>query len=148
MGRFKAKIPRKVVHIWWFSPLIWLLFAGSGPGFVLCHGEDGHVAVEVAGGDCCGDLSADAPHRDSVGSAGQELPSQKDNCGSCVDISISIGSAMVSKKPNHVNPALLVSTIPAPVNISSPDFSEYQLAPESFIPTPYFTPLRSIILLA
>lgn len=138
---------RRVVRIWCFSSLIWLLFAGGGPGFVLCHGEDGHVAVEVAGGDCCDDLPAGASHRDSVASAEQRLPSKEDNCGSCIDISISIGSATVSKKPNPANSALLALTIPTPADISSSDFSKFQLAPESFIPTPYFTPLRSIILL-
>ena len=142
------KLTIKAVNVCWFSSLIWLLLTGGGSGFVLCHGEDGHVAVEVAGGDCCAGLTAGASHRSSVASSEQGLPSKSNNCGSCVDISISIGLATLSKKPNPLNPALLVSTIPTPVDIKSSDFSEYQFDPESFIPNPYFTPLRSIILLA
>ena len=115
--------------------------------FVLCIGQDGHVAIEAANSNYCGDLLASVSQETSLGPTEEELSSNRNNCGSCVDIPISIGLSGVFKKPDQVNPIPLASTTIVPVTISNCDSSEYQLALESFTPTPYFTPLRSIILL-
>ncbi len=113
--------------------------------FVLCIGQDGHVAIEAANSNYCGDLLASVSREASLTSAERASSSNKSSCGSCMDIPVGLVGAF--KKPNRVNPTSLTPTTIIPVTINSCDFSKYQLALESFTPTPYFTPLRSIILL-
>ena len=131
-----------------FSILICgMLMVGSSQTFVLCMGEDGHVAVKGANSACCGKLRAGGSRDNSEFSGKEGFSSSENSCGSCADIPFSTGFATVIKKPNRVNPVLPTSTTIALLTVKSPDFSEYHSVSEPFVPTHYFTPLRSIILL-
>lgn len=113
---------------------------------VVCHSEDGHVAIEAANSDGCTTLPA-GPSRESSVASAEERFSSKNTCGACVDVPLSLGVAMVTKKPYRANPASPASTTIAFATVNSFDLSEYQLASHPFTPAPYFSPLRSIILL-
>ena len=115
--------------------------------FVLCIGQDGHVAIEAASSNCCGGLAASVSQEASPGPTEQGLSSNTKNCGSCVDISI--GLSGIFKRPDQANPTHLASTTIVPVTISSSDVSGCQLAQELFaVVNPSLTCLRTIILLA
>lgn len=129
------------------STLICFLPTGSGLQMVvLCHGEDGHIAIEPAGSNCCAESLASCSLASPVPSSKKEFPSQN-NCGACVDIPISIGLATIVKEPYQVDYALPTQTTVAPATIDNPAFSEYLSISEPFTPSYYLTPLRSIILL-
>jgi hypothetical protein len=129
------------------SVLLSILLAGSGlQGAVLCHGEDGHIAIEAADSICCSKISDCSSQVCSADSVEKELSSNHD-CGACTDIPISVGFATVVKKLCRSNPALPASGIIAFANVYIPGFSEYQLVSEPFALSRFFTPLRSIILL-
>jgi len=112
----------------------------------VCYGEDGHIAIEVAGSECCAKFPARV-YQAASGAFAKEGLSSENNCGACVDTPISIGLATIVKEPYRVNPAFSVPTTIALATVNSPGFSEYQSVSEPFTPTGYFTPLRSIILL-
>lgn len=140
------KLTRKKVYNRCFCLLSCvLLMVSSVQVFVLCRGQDGHSAIEAVGNDCCAKLPTGVSREASLTSAERALSSNKSSCGPCMDIPV--GLVGVFKKPNQVSPVFLASTTIGRVTISNCDSSEYQLALESFTPTPYFTPLRSIILL-
>ncbi|MFB0553262.1 MAG: hypothetical protein ACETWQ_08105 [Phycisphaerae bacterium] len=141
------KLIRRKIFIRWVSVLICgMLMFSSSQMLVLCKGEDGHTAVEIVSSDCCNNLLSGVFREASVTSAKEQFTS-KNKCGACADIPISVGFATAIRKSDQVNPVVPASTTISLVNISSPDFSEYQLVLEPFTPTHYFTPLRSIILL-
>jgi hypothetical protein len=115
--------------------------------FVLCIGQDGHVAIEVPGSDCCESVAVGVAKTDLTAvDKGGSVASNGD-CSSCVDIPLSGGLA---DTPGIAKRASLFFLASAPVGLShveTPQLSELQLAFDRFLPTPYFTPLRSIVLL-
>jgi len=123
-----------------------LAVAGGAHAAVVCHSEDGHVAIEAATDEGCVKAPSDHCPDDAETSAEHQV-SPTDNCGECVDIPLSIGMAIIVKKPCKTNPAAPLSTAIDPAIVSSSDFSQYHSAPDPFAPPPYFTPLRSIILI-
>jgi len=129
------------------SILICLLLIGSGLRMVvLCHGEDGHIAIEAAGGNCYAEALAGFSRARSVASMKGEFPS-RNNCGACVDIPVFIGLPTIVKKPCQVDHAFPTPTAIAVATVNSPAFSECRSVSEPFILSHYFIPLRSIILL-
>jgi len=126
--------------------LSFALTGGGQPGVMLCLGEDGRIAVEAADSGCCAEPHLSHYRATYVASTDGELPSEND-CGACIDIPISIGSAALVKKPCQADCALPAPAAAALAIVNSIDFSEYQPVPESFAPPPYFAPLRAIILL-
>lgn len=122
-----------------------LLIISSLHGAVLCIGEDGHIAIEAAGSDCCESLPAG---RTEAGPAKAAFSSSKNKCGSCLDVPISPVMAVAVKKPNPVNPAPSTSTAFITLNINIFKLSEYQLTSKPpDLANPSLTPLSSIILL-
>jgi hypothetical protein len=118
---------------------------GNSGMFILCIGEDGHIAIEAAASDCC----------ESLGVTGTPLvafdrgspQASTGDCGSCVDIPLSgglTGALSITKKASLV---FVASASVSPLPVETTQLSELQSAPESFVPIPYFTHLRSIILL-
>jgi len=93
-----------------------LLVLGSGPGAVLCFGEDGHVALEPlagAGGCACppaGRADADA-HR------GPDLrpAAAAEACGACLDIPVSSGfrAVLYRMEPHPVADGASLPAVPA-----------------------------------
>jgi len=115
-------------------------------GNVLCNGEDGHIAIEAEGSICCSEISNGSSQEYSADSAEREISSDHD-CGACTDISISIGFVAVSKESSRFNPAFPASSIIEFTAVDNHDISDYLSVSEIFAPPPYFTPLRSIVLL-
>jgi hypothetical protein len=127
--------------------MICLLVVFSNCGVVvLCIGEDGHIAIETAGSGCCGHTLSAISKGDATAFIEDSSPASED-CGSCVDIPLSggvAGSVTISKKANAWSSVpTAVSTLPA----ANPQKSELKPAVKSFELTPFFTPLRSVILL-
>ena len=122
-----------------------LLIISTLHGAVLCIGEDGHIAIEAAGSDCCGSLPSD---RTEAGFAKAAFSSEAQKCGSCLDVPISPVTAVAVKKPNPVNSTPSTSTTFSTLNIGDCDFSKYHLAsnPPDLV-NPCLTHLSSIILL-
>jgi hypothetical protein len=116
-------------------------------GTVLCVGADGHVEFESALHERC----TDPVHHQSSGQshlsheAGHE---GGEHCEPCVDVPISIGLAKISPATEQFS---LAFPVPATDVIAAGDmfnFSAYNSASSTFVATPYFTPLRTVILLA
>jgi hypothetical protein len=113
---------------------------------VLCSGEDGHIAIEAAGNSCCNKILTYNSPGGSVSSADEE-PHPEGHCRDCVDISISIGLAKITKDRCTASSMTAMTVASAFAAFNGPDPSEYQSLPEPLTPIGYFTPLRSIILL-
>jgi len=128
--------------------LVCLLIAGnSAHGIVLCFGADGHIEFESAFHKRCNDpvhsqssdqshLSCEADHE------------RGKHCGPCVDVPIPIGLAKISHIPKQLNPTFPVPVTNIIISNYKPDSSTYNFTPNTFVPSPYFTPLRTVILLA
>jgi len=75
----------------WLTLVVYLLVGfGVTNSFIICIGEDGHVAVETAINDCCSphpvistQPANQSPTEIVISSA--DHPSGDDHCGSCVD---------------------------------------------------------------
>lgn len=114
---------------------------------VLCIGEDGHIAIEAVNNKCCGHSAVGVSERVSIAFEKGGLSANKDDCGSCVDIPLSAGLAKPLSTAERINPTLSVLSATCILPLNSSDFSTLRLVLETFVPTPYFAPLRSIILL-
>jgi hypothetical protein len=124
-----------------------LVICNLAQGVVLCLGADGHIEIESAFHKrCAGPAHSDAS--DNNQSFGQTDNEDCKHCGPCIDVPISFGLAKISRMPKKLS-----STVSAPaafVVIASDKltFSAYNLVADTSNITSYFTPLRTIILLA
>jgi hypothetical protein len=123
-----------------------MLMVSLSQTFVLCKGEDGHVNIEIVNSECCNNRPNGVSHEASATSVKGGF-STTNNCGVCVDNSITIESITDIRKSNIVDSTIHASTINIHTAINSTDFIGYHPVSEPFSPTGYFTPLRSIILL-
>jgi hypothetical protein len=115
--------------------------------FVLCIGQDGHVAIEIPGSDCCESIAVGVAKTDLTAvDKGGSVASNGD-CSSCVDIPLSAGLADTPGIAKRASLFFLASAPVGPSHVETPQLSEPQLAFDTFLPNPYFTPLRSIVLL-
>ncbi len=85
--------------------LLWLATTSllPGPGWALCVGPDGHLAVELAGVIVTGELSAEAAAR-----CGEECP--PDECRACNDVSLASSDQACSRRDVAV-PALELAPV-------------------------------------
>ena len=114
-------------------------------GMVLCHAEDGHIAIEPVSSICCDNLHT-GPDR-SITSLKEAFSSSDDNCGPCVDTPMSIMFLKGFKKSSVLNPMSVASAANIHTTITDHDFSGYQLDSELFASVnPYLACLRTIIL--
>jgi hypothetical protein len=128
--------------------LICLLIIGNlAQGTVLCFGADGHVEFEPAFHKHC-----DHPVHYRASDQNQhfyEAGHEKGkHCQPCVDIPISIDLAKISPVTKQLNPTYLVPATNVIVLTDNLDFSAYNSVSNTFVDTSYFTPLRTVILLA
>ncbi|MHC4575314.1 MAG: hypothetical protein ACYS76_14475 [Planctomycetota bacterium] len=120
---------------------------GNSDMVVLCIGEDGHMAVEGVSSNCCGNLPVGVSDRGVPTFVADSSSANSGDCGSCVDIPLSTGvagSLSMGKKVNLLFPAL---TAVIPLSAATAQISELKSALKSFELFPFFTPLRSVILL-
>ena len=66
-----------------------VMAAGGGTHTVICIGDDGHMAIEVADGDCCGVPCETTFEHASNGAGKQMISESNEGCGECTDIPIS-----------------------------------------------------------
>jgi hypothetical protein len=131
----------------YLSVLIILLLAFSNSqAVILCIGEDGHIAVEVASSDCCTNPPVGTSKAD-VTIFVDDSHSEDDDCGSCVDIPLFAGGAYTLTAAEKENPSHITTAAMGPLPVEAIQTSGLGLVLESFTPTAYFTPLRSVILL-
>ena len=141
------KIARKQIYKKCVVVLICLLICGnSAQGVVLCFGSDGHAEIEPVLHQRCDD-PVHSYTSDQNQLSYQVDHEQDKHCEPCVDVPLSICLAKIHRASKQLN-----STFPAPViNVivagDKFNFSTYNSASKPFVSTPYFTPLRSIILL-
>ena len=128
--------------------LICLLIIGNlAQGTVLCFGADGHVEFEPAFHNHC-DHSVHYHASDQNQHSHEDGHEKGKHCEPCVDIPISIGLAKISHMPEQSNPT---SPIPAANVIADTDkinCSVFHLISNTSVDTSYFTPLRTVIMLA
>jgi hypothetical protein len=112
---------------------------------VVCLGEDGHVSVETITDGCC---DSEDTHQENPGNeSGNELLTCKDDCGACVDVPLSVEFASSFGADKKIRPVFEEAAVVIHVNIDESILSEVKYSSEHFIPTSYFSPLRSVILL-
>lgn len=143
-----ANLARKDIYRKFIAGLVFLFMVGNSVhGTVLCFGADGHIEFESAFHKQCssctgsdsleqGHFSCEAEHEEA------------NHCGPCVDVPISIGLAKISQATEQLNPMLAVSVTDVVVAADEFDFFAHNLFSNTFDDTSYFTPLRTIILLA
>lgn len=66
--------------------LVYVLAGAGGPAtVVLCHGADGHIALEFTPGSGCGPVSGNGPRTSSVSLVSEN---GKEDCGPCADLPV------------------------------------------------------------
>lgn len=119
-------------------------------GTVLCFGADGHVEFESAFHQQCTDHvhseSTDHSHHSS-----EHKHEHDKHChnGQCVDVPIPLGLAKIAQTPEPLNSTFIALATDVVVGVEQADSSEHSYSASNvFAFTPYFTPLRTVILLA
>ena len=90
-----------------------LLVLGLGGGVVVCVAPDGHVQLEIAASECCGDAGASTAPGDRDVASSQDEP----DCGSCSDLQIALdtGVARSSGAQEIELPAHTAAILPEPL---------------------------------
>ena len=105
------KLRCRKTHIQFLSGALCLvLMLGSSEATVLCIGQNGHVAIEASDSGCCGHLSRTCCPHDAHCLFAAGSSTQDDDCGACLDIPISSGSADAFQAPSNAPPDFSVST--------------------------------------
>jgi len=125
------------------------LIGNSVYGTVLCFGADGHIEFESAVHTQCMDhvdsQSTDHGHRSSEGKHEHDKHCHN---GQCVDVPVSFGLAKISQTVEQLNLAFAAPVAGGIAAGKQSDCSEHLPASNAFAVTPYFIPLRTVILLA
>ncbi len=129
--------------------LVCLLIVGnSAHGAVLCFGSDGHTEIESAFHERCNDpVHSYAPDQNQLSYKADHEKAKHKHCEPCVYIPISISLAKISHIPKQLIPTFPVPVTNTIIGTDKPDSSAYNFAPNTFVATSYFTPLRTVILL-
>lgn len=128
--------------------LICLLIIGNlARGTVLCFGADGHVELEpVFHNHCDHPVHSDASVQNQHS---HETSHEKGkHCQPCVDVAISFGLAKISHMPKQLNPTSPVAAANVIADTDKINCSAFHLISNTSVDTSYFTPLRTVILLA
>jgi hypothetical protein len=133
-----------------FAFLLICLFvwAGASQGVVVCVGFDGHVALEPAFHERC----HHHVHAEEIvaGQPTEEISSHSESrhCQPCIDIPVSLGLPRDYPQPAKLQPRPPISNAPVNGDMTVEAISMFAGVSEPFyITTPYFDPLRTIILL-
>ncbi len=122
------------------------LIGNSAYGTVLCFGSDGHIEFESAFHEQCKDhVHSQSTDHGRHSSDAEHEHDRHCHSGQCVDVPVSFGLAKISQTAEQSNPALAVDVI---VAVEQSDCSEHLPASNAFVASSYFSPLRTVILLA
>jgi hypothetical protein len=125
-----------------------LVAANSVQGTVLCFGADGHVEYESAFHEQCTCNSNSPFAHDNHSSEAEHGRKKHCHQGQCVDIPVDFGLVQISQAIEQFDRAFAVVDTDAGIAISHADFNEHFFVSTDFLTTSYFSPLRTIILLA
>ena len=132
--------------------IFFLIGQGSLPGFVLCLGADGHVAVEATHEKRCGSPSNVTPREPTPNLSMFEAPKTFDHCGPCLDLPVLVdGSTQRYIAPNKNTKTQIKTPIISALSsfrfvlVSTPPEDLQPIIPSFINPTP--TLLRTVILL-
>jgi hypothetical protein len=121
----------------------------SGQGTVLCYGADGHVEFESAFHEQCTDHDHSQPGDHGRHSSEAEHDEDENrHHGRCVDISVDIGLIRISQTAEQSDRAFAPVAADAIFAIEQLGCLESGPASNAFFATSYFSPLRTVILLA
>lgn len=120
--------------------LIFTVVLASG-GRVVCHRADGHVTVKSAFDNCCRGRET---QNDRANVKSEFLNASPESCGPCIDTPASddLMKPLDAKSSVQISTATLNMII-----IEKPVFSSNYSDPISYSVSPFFTPLRTIVLL-
>ncbi len=142
------RLRRRKTHIQVLSGVLCLVLAlSSSEATVLCIGQDGHVAIEASDSGCCGHLSRACCPCDAHSLLTAGSPAQDDDCGACLDIPISCGSADAFRAPSNAPLELSDSTAIALLPDVHGALLESHLDLKFLTPLSDFPSLRSVVLL-
>ncbi len=142
------KLRRRKTHIQFLSGALCLvLMLGSSEATVLCIGQNGHVAIEASDSGCCGHLSRTCCPHDAHCLFAAGSSTQDDDCGACLDIPISSGSADAFQAPNNTPLDLSASTAIDLLPAAHRTLLESHLDLTFLIPLSDFLSSRSTVLL-
>ena len=104
-----------------FVTIIVLVGQGILPGMILCHGEEGHVAVETTFEGCCSAFAQASPYAFRSLRLYELEPATHGSCGPCSDTLI---STSLFAKPTHqqlssLDPARNTSTTPGDIGVEA-----------------------------
>lgn len=125
------------------------LIGNSAYGTVLCFGADGHIEFESVFHEQCKDhvhsRFADHGHRSS-----EDRHEHDKHChsGQCIDVPISFGLAGISKTTECLNSTLAALSASVIAVVEQSGFSEQLPLSKTCLGGSYFSPLRTVILLA
>jgi len=125
------------------------LIGNSAYGTVLCFGTDGHVEFESAfHAECKDHAHSQSTDHGRHSSEAEHKHDKHCHSGQCVDVPISFGLAKVSKTPGQLTLAFAALAADMIASVEQSDCSEHLPASDAFIAGSYFSPLRTVILLA
>ena len=141
------KLAKKQMYKKYFVMFICLLIAGNlTQGVVLCFGADGHIELESAFHKQCEDpVHSYASDQNKLHYEAHHVEGK--HCDPCVDVPISIDLAKISHTPKQSNPTFPITAANMIAGTDKPNSSAYNFAPNTFVATSYFTPLRTVIML-
>ena len=118
-------------------------------GTVLCFGADGHVEFESAFHEECGEHTHSRPTDHHHHSHAAEHEHEK-HCqvGQCVDVPIVMDKVKASQTIEPLNPTFVTAVADAIPYTEQDNCIEHKPASDALATSSYFTPLRTVILLA
>ena len=81
----RARLKQASIRFISIAICIFMLISNSGAA-VLCIGQDGHVAIEVAIGDCCDRYSEASAETSANRHTDADYVASGSSCGNCIDI--------------------------------------------------------------
>ena len=130
--------------------VVCLFLIGNSVGrTVLCFCSDDLIEFKSAFCEQCKDHvhSQSTDHGRHSSDAEHEHNKHCHN-GQCVDIPVSFGLTKISRTAEQSNPALAALAVDVIVAVEQSDCSEHLPASNAFVASSYFSPLRTVILLA
>jgi len=125
-----------------------LMAAGSVQGTVLCFGADGHVEFESAFHEQCFAPNHNPPADE--GSRPCESKDQQDDrchCTPCVDVPVDFGLTLTCQTIEQLDGASVAVYADMSLTVSQPIVFEHLPLSSDYLANPFYSPLRTIILL-
>jgi len=124
-----------------------LMVANMVHATVLCSGSDGHVKFESAFHERC-DGDSHSKDADPENVSNEVSKADDHHCEPCVDLPVPIGLAAIPSASKLLNPTFVSQAANAAATATKVSSSSFDAAWHDSQATSYFSPLRTVILLA